>query len=212
VGWRAKALIFEAPAVSLAASYHFELTAPEDLEILVAGFDFETRPGREPVEPAPDVADGPRVQHAHLNPPRVDPAYNASVFAALRAERAGFIPAACLTSLLVLALLLVGYVRLKSVSEPAQAQVVSPLLLIVPTIFAAFIIRPGEHRLASRVLVGARALLLLSVASAITAAGALAAGWHDSHLRHIWLVAMIVGAVAAVGLLATNVWPRAPRL
>jgi hypothetical protein len=53
-------------------------------------------------------------------------------------------------------LLGVGFFRLDVIATEIEA--VGPLLLIVPALLAAFLVRPGEHALAARILAGTGSL------------------------------------------------------
>jgi hypothetical protein len=81
----------------------------------------------------------------------------------------------------------------------------------VPTLLAAFLVRPGEHRLSTRLLVGVRILILGSGLCSFAAAGALAGGWEGSHRLHIWrgcFVASIVFAMLLALAWALTSWRR----
>ncbi len=98
---------------------------------------------------------------------------------------------------------------------------VSDILVIVPALLLAFAARPGEHGFASRVLIGVRALMLMSgtccVAAAVVLSSARWTGKQQHMLLHYLLVWDAGLATSIAGLLTLTVlltarWLDTPRL
>lgn len=200
-GWRAERLTFETPAIALAASYHLEVLAVQDLAVVDAQMGFTTAEGLTPAEPPPDGEPlGPLTSDVHFNCSHVDPAYQGTVELVVAAERRGFVTGAALTGGLVALLLIGGAFHLESVASGQQSQVTAALLLLAPAVIAAFIVRPEEHRLASRMLLGVRLLMVANLASAVFAVALVAAGYEDGTLETLWIAVTIVAVLTAIGL------------
>ena len=207
LGWRHKTIRFETPAVSTAASFHVEATTPSDLELLDARMQFSRRDplpaGTTPRDPPKEPVSPPGAR-AHLYVERVDQQFVATVLLFLRARRAGFLRGAFITALLVVGLLAGGVDRTRNVvPEPGAA-----VLVITPTILAALILQPGEHHLATRMLVGVRATVLAATACAIAAAMSLAVGASGSPLHLVWWIALGIAIACALILSLSNLLPR----
>jgi hypothetical protein len=212
-GWSRKSISVHVPAVSLDTSYHLEVAAPADLEIDAAQLRFEH------VDPAGDwvperVTVGGGLQRAHLYAGRVGSEFRAKAVIYLRRQRDTYLLSAFLTALLVCILLAFGLSRLDNLlgdEHSGQSQTAGALLLITPTLLAAYIARPGEHRLASKILKGVRALVVGTAFCAIVAVGVLVAGYTTRTSRAIWSLDLVVASCIALGLLASLVLPRPTR-
>jgi hypothetical protein len=97
-------------------------------------------------------------------------------------------------------------------AEIAGKETAPALLLILPTLIAALLARPGEHAIATRLLLGIRVLIGVSGLASFVAVAALAA-W-AGHTRYvIWTVVAWASLGSAILLnisLALN-WRRAPK-
>ena len=208
LGWRRKTIVIDVPTVSFSASFHFEVQAPPDLEIDAASLRFEAE--NEGDEAPAEILDDNR-ERAHLYAPGVPAGITAQAVIYLRRRRDGYLAAAFLTGLLITALLAAGLARLDQISSPAQSQTAATLLLVVPTLLAAYIVRPGEHRLATRVLLGLRLLVIVEAACAVVATGLLAGGFTGSELKCAWTVDLVVSAVATAALMVGLWLPKATK-
>ena len=205
LGWRRTPFRFEASAVSLCASYHFELASPPDLEI--AGARLDIYPPGQPKQQHVDLEPGSR---AHLYVAGVEPGAKGEVVVDVHARRSGLVRASLFVAAVSFALLLGGYFRLDAIGDPAQTQTATGLLLLVPTFLAAYIVKPGEHQLASALLLGVRVLMTVAALSAIYAAALLAGGVGDSkHFGSLWLIALTTSGLCTLGLIVSYVRPNA---
>jgi len=209
-GWSRKDLSVHVSPISLATSYHLEVAAPTDLEIDAAQLRFE------PVNPDGDqvpenVTVGGCLQRAHLYAGQVGTEFQAKAVIYLRRQRDAFLRSAFLTALLVCVLLAIGLSRLDDLlgtANSGQGQTGAALLLITPTLLAAYIVRPGEHRLATKILGGVRMLVVGAALCAIVAVGVLAAGYSSCTSRVIWSIDLGLACAITLGLLASLVLPR----
>lgn len=187
LGWSPYPLEISLPAVGTAQSFHFELGVPDGLEIVssslvVAGTSLtsETFVGRR--------------THLGLD----EPTYGSVGRALLRvrAERQGFLSSALLLGLVTFVLLVVGFLRLDVIATEVEA--VGPVLLIVPALLAAFLVRPGEHALAGRILAGTRIALTLAGMANVVAAGILVADLDPEARCLAWWLPLLLSAIGVV--------------
>ena len=189
---------FDAASAQQTRSYHIEIAAPPELEISQALLQ---APG------CPTAGAGGGIGRTHLN---VSGASGPGVLVvSFRTRRAGFLRAALLTSVLTCALLFVGRTRLDNLASEVEAA--STLLLIVPGLLAAYLSRPGEHALASALLVGVRAMVLVTGLCSIAAGLVLVAelSTEDRELWWAFLAYLSAGALILVAL--ANLFPTRGR-
>lgn len=151
------------------------------------------------------------LQRAHLYAGEVGTEFQAKAVIYLRRQRDAFLRSAFLTALLVCVLLAIGLSRLDDLlgtAHAGQGQTAAALLLITPTLLAAYIVRPGEHRLATKILGGVRMLVVGAALCAIVAVGVLAAGYSSCTSRVIWSIDLGLACAIALGLLASLLLPR----
>lgn len=104
----------------------------------------------------------------HFRVSRAPRPYSGPVWIRLRAVRAGFLTAGLVTAWLVVALLHFGHNQLPKLTG-SNLEATAALLLVLPTILAAYLLRSGEHQLASRLLLGPRLLLASRVCNGLLA-------------------------------------------
>lgn len=206
--WPEKRTLDRVP-VGTAHSYHVEVEAPDDIEFIGAALLAED-PGRVGEKPRRSRAEGTELQRVHLRVGNAPRAYSGPVWVRFRAVRAGFLVSALLTAWLVVALLHFGEPQLPKLTG-SNLEAAATLLVALPTILAAYLLRSGEHQLASRLLFGPRMLLLGSAACCFVAAGALAGGFPDEDRDGYWAAAGDVALGLAAAQLLTYVLPYAPQ-
>jgi hypothetical protein len=205
LGTRSHDLDFSRLRVGSAESYHVEVEAPPQVEFVdasLATVDLETgkqnRP--EPVDPS-DL----RSDRVHVYTSGQGWLTVGAIKVRFRAELIGLPLTAPALGVLTATILLVGSARTSQVSKEAGAA----LLLIGPTLLAAFLAGPGEHPMTTRLLLGVRVLVVLSGLTSLIAAGALA-GQYGAKLECIWTGATIASCVFAALLLAGLVFRPQP--
>lgn len=204
LAWRTATLAFGVPS-SLANSYHFELAAPPDTEVLAGGLLLESTEAGGLVPD--DDFDLPRGQRLHLYIRAVPAQVAGTAFVDLRVRREGMVRASAFVGALATVLLWAGYLNLDHVTNPANSQVGAALLLLAPTLLAAALVRPGEHRLASRMLFWVRAGVIGSMLSCIAAVASLA-GIAACNKDLVWVSAAGFSGFCALALLLACIFPR----
>lgn len=204
-GWRQTRFEFEAAAVSQAASYHLEVTAPIDLEVTCARLHLHRSASDEDASTETDMRPGAR---AHLYVSGVEPGSVADVVVDLHARRSGLLRAAVFVSGLSSLLLLGADFHLARLASPGQAEAAATILLLVPTLLAAYVVRPGEHHLATSMLVGVRLLVVMSASATVFGAGLLAVGYSErTWVDEIWLAPLALSLACTVGLAVSYTRP-----
>lgn len=143
-------LDFEVPALNEAASYHFEIEAPRGLMIESAEIADEGS-GAALVD-----VPNPRGARVHLYAASTIESSEGIAWIWLRPTVTGLIRISALFTFAVAALLAL----IASRSEAVRAGTSMGLLLAIPGFLAIFIVRPGEHLLASRILLGIRSVVV----------------------------------------------------
>jgi hypothetical protein len=166
----------------LAASYHVEVSAPEAVDIAGASL-VRQGGGREGDSVLCESRDRNGAVHFATHSAR--PFVNQFLFLFLHAQRRGMVRTAWLASIFTTAMLFVLlflHNRIGVDKGGLDPQAAGSLLIAVPAIVAAFILRPSEHTMASRLLSGMRALVALSGLLALVAAGIIAIPIHGAAL------------------------------
>jgi hypothetical protein len=213
LGWRLKSIDIEVPAVSFSTRYHLEIPAPTNLEIDSAQLRFESaQTGTE--QPPEDVTDEEGLQRAHLYASEIGSEFRGRAVIFLRRPRDSYLWSAALTAVLLCLLLVGGLTRLQTLlgeNGTERSQTAVALLLLTPTLLAAYIARPSGHALASRLLLGVRLLVVGTAFCAIVAVGVLAADYEYCTSKTIWTIDLILALLIALGLLASLILPRPTR-
>ena len=200
IGWAPIDVLLGSPYLRGCSSYHMQIAMPEGLEprgLRLAG------PLRDD-ETGADVTPTVRLEEhsAHLYFRGASGDRLSFVSLRLRAGRRGFLSLSALTTLATAALLWAFQARVPN-DTPTKA-IAAAILLIFPALLAAFVVRPGEHALLSRVLTGVRLLVLVSGAMSVGAAAALAGIKPDAWTVHETWRWYAIGASAAWGALAIS--------
>ncbi|HWF82886.1 MAG TPA: hypothetical protein VN695_20095 [Streptosporangiaceae bacterium] len=111
--------------------------------------------------------------HVHINPPGAAMIrYRAAIF--VRVSRPAWLTSSWLIALVIGGVVGVGRFSLQviySQTTTGEAGTAATLLLALLGVFATMLIRPGEHPLASRLLLLARLLILIQVAVVLVGVG-----------------------------------------
>jgi hypothetical protein len=175
LGWVGYELWVDTPFVG-AANYHFEIQAPAGLEMYDAGlvevpFSRSSRDGAR-LAHSPQIA---RISgfatRVHLYVSEAQQSRKAFAWVRIRARRQDFIGGATLAASAVSLVLLAGWALASEIKNSPST--VPTLLLLFPTGLAVYAIKPGRHRLTTRMLSYARGLLGVVLALPFFAAAAL---------------------------------------
>lgn len=201
----------EVPIGSRGGSDHLEVAAPPGVDIV----QIIAKPAvPEPRQSA--IRSRGLTPHVHIRVPATPPSrYNAKVL--VRTSRQGWLTASWLVAILIAIIMAVGLADL-SVFYPAshgavseEAGTAATLLLALVGVIATWLVRPGEHPLASRLLEVVRILILVDVAAVLVGTGDLVLHSSTSgRPKGLWLVLSVVAYVVAGFVTLARLFPVAP--
>jgi hypothetical protein len=205
LGWRSADFQLLTPAAGMAHSYHCEITAPQDLEIIRTElFAISATGKREKVE---EVGRNACRQRTHLHLVEVTSNTNAVLRTRLRASRRGMPTTAAMLAVAVSLLLTAGVLFRGRIAESSEST--NALLVAIPALLAAYLIRPGEHQLSRRLLFGIRWLTAAIGLLSFLAAASLAISHNDERrILETWLPIAGLAWLLTFGLLLSAILPR----
>jgi hypothetical protein len=163
--------------------------------------------------PAATYAVSGYAPHVHIHPPDAATLrYRAAIF--VRVSRPGWLTQAWLVALVIAAVIGIGRFNLPTVYTAANGEpgTAATLLLALLGVFATMLLHPGEHPLASRLLLMARLLIFTQVGAVLFGVGDLVL--HNT--RHpvpaaLWTWLAVIAAVAAILFTVSWLLPVARR-
>lgn len=202
MGWCPARFEFAVPAVGEAESFHFELCAPEELDVARSELLI-----RDPAGARREVSGVSAGPIAHLYASGDQPDFDGVAAVWLKITRSGLPRSgwilASFTLIVLLIFLLMGLATRQSDSSSA-------ILLTLPALVATLIIRPGEHGLVTDLLFGVRMTIATIGFIAYTAALLLAVGVPHPALKVLWFF-LLAGAVACWVSLSRTLLPLPAR-
>ena len=210
VGWASTPLHYPLPGVGAARSYHLEVAAPQGLEIH-DGLAMAWRSVGATRDLQAQSRCGPS-RRAHLHIRSATQGALGRVRVRMRPASAGWMRAAALSSMAIAAVLLAGWwaghvETLYSDPQTPSRPAIAGLLIALPGVLAAFLVRAGEHALTSRLLLGVRLLLVASAALAYSAAGLLLLSSESP--EDVWSVLALLALGVGVVITVAAFWPPA---
>lgn len=205
-GFRSLHVGFATPHLRACQSYHFECQLPEGLEMHGEHLAADIREDQNPEaarEPEFFKAAG-RDLHLYVNLRGTYTTECDLVSFKVRPGRQGLLSFALIAATLIAAMLWTGVALQDRLEANAASQALPPVLLLVPVILLALIIRPAEHPFSALLLTGTRYLVLGSGVVATTAAGALgfvAEPSESSSLLTVWFISAVLATLIATTLL-----------
>lgn len=215
IGWGGYELWAETPYIG-ASSYHFEFEAPDGLEIYDSGL--VRVDGPEPTsktlrpETMLDRVSG-YSSRLHLYEPDASGALKSFAWVRLRVRRQEFVGGAAIAGLVVAVAMWGAYFVAGDAALTPTA--IPTLMLLVPSVIAAYAVRPSPHRLTTKMLAPARWIVASSATIPFIAAGILALAQRDEDSGEVinrafegwWLGGAILATVLALVLLGTRSFP-----
>lgn len=194
---------FVAPSLGAAESYHAEVPAPdEDLIIATA-----TLSELAPTFPVLDQE--VRVHRTHLHRAGMPRGAIGWIEVEFRLRRAGFVLAALILAAGTTGLLAAGWF-LHHYDIASAPSIAAALLVALPGIYAAYLARPGEHRIVKMLVSGIRFLIVVLGAASFASAAALAIRVSGDARAWIWGLSAIASALvtALIGVPLLISWWR----
>jgi hypothetical protein len=194
-------------------THHLEVAAPPGVDIT-----------RITTEPAAREEPGPSPvryyyrglkPHVHALVPATPPVrYRATIF--VRSSRSGWLTASWLVAVLIAVMMAFGTASLqvlfpKQASQGAAASgesgIAATLLLALLGVVAVWLVRPGEHPLASRLLAAARILILADFAVVLVGTGDLVLHRAAQRPEDMWLWLAGLSGIIAILVSAAKLFP-----
>jgi hypothetical protein len=198
LGWRATDVRFPVPAAENAASFHFEVEAPPD--VLIASATLVAGRPRESADLSVDhVAGGLPVVGLHAV--KVPNGSLSQVRVALRPSRRGWLTSAVASCLGVAALLTVMW--LLHIPDPIGLDgppEAATVILTIGAAIVAFLSKPAEHRIATRLVPVVRWLAV--VAAGLLLAAGVAIGFEKRPVETLILATYVSWGCAALAIIA----------
>ena len=200
-GLAAIELAIQTPYIKGSATYHMQVESPPAVETRGINLLAKLKPGA--VVDSWHRDHGVHLYLAHAQIEKMLPAV-----VALRVGRRGFLTISWLTAVFAAAILWSFAV----VGDDAltHREVTAAVLVVVPAILTALVIRPGEHPIATRLLFGVRFLVaacgLLLFAAAAAATEVKPSDWSTAHAWRIYAIAasIIAGFLTLSWVMATD--------
>ncbi len=194
-----------APAVGWARSYHLRVEAPSNLRLTDVGL-FRVRTIPAPAATSVEyyqAREGAEVMQVYTTSSVTPDDYVLAV--SLRVPILGYLRAMWFTAILAALVLLLGWKEMDRLETAVQGQADAAiaLLLVAPSLIAAYLVRPGEHAIASRLLRPVRYAVASSGLLAYLAGGCLVL--RMDNLDRIWAVLACL-SVLPVAYISCVVW------
>jgi hypothetical protein len=182
-------------------SYHFEVVAPEGLDLRrlslseAVGEPLRPVPGKDPLM----RVEGRREQ-MHVHTALADRHSSHIAVADLIPQRRGLVRSAFIGVMYATVALISGYLwqHFTRRLELANVEALGAALLLVPGLAAVYVSRPGEHGMASRFAFGTRVATVFAAAAAVLGSISLALGLTGTLLTYIWLGLSVVAIFPAM--------------
>jgi hypothetical protein len=194
-------------------SGHLEVAAP-------TGVDISKMVARPAVVPRPEpdarkplvIRTAGKTPHVAIRVPAGARRYRATIY--LRVSLTGWLTASWSVSLVIFGLMAVSRVRLwtlfSKAAAPGEAGTAATLLLALLGVFASYLLQPGEHPLAARLLRAARGLIMIDVAVVLVAVGSLLLHYGTHEPKRMWDWLTVISGLVAVLLTLSLLLPPWP--
>jgi hypothetical protein len=191
-------------------SHHLEVAAPPGVDII----RIRARPRTTVKDRTKYVVSYGGSPHVHLRIPARRLRYLATT--RVRVSRPGWLTTCWLAGLAITGVLLAGVLRLNVLfSNANEAGTAATLLLALLAVVATMLVSPGTHPLASRLLWGARILILIDSCLVLLAAGSLLLHIYSSSYPFPtevgWWALTVLSALCALALTGSWLRPMGPQ-
>jgi hypothetical protein len=211
LGWKSTIFLTRLTQIGAASSYHLELKAPQDLEVTEAGlFGQRYQVGWRGLSARADEIRHPDAHNYYVRQPEVTSEAHiylpdaagrriGAAWVKLRARRSGGFLTGALLATFVISFTLFMYAifgdDIIHATKPGGSSAAVTALLVLPTLLAAYIARPGEHAITGKILRLLRLALVLDgglpfVAAILIVKTSPTASPHDLHVLTTWLYSL----------------------
>ncbi|HEV8651524.1 MAG TPA: hypothetical protein VG276_19530 [Actinomycetes bacterium] len=207
LGWAPTRITVPILAAADSKSYHFEARAPDGVEITEAAL--AVGPDRKSPSHRHDWAPG-GTPGVHLHVSHAVRGSKGDALISLRASRRGWLAFAWFSATVIALVLLLGMLWIpKLLSTPDHSgAAAAAFLLVLPGVFATVLVRPGEHAMASLLLLSVRGMLLTAGLIAYVAAALPLSGLPQDRVTLIWGALSVLAVTLAVAITLSYRLPR----
>ena len=215
LGWKSELYLMGLPEIGASASYHVEIDVPKELEMNEVGligvkYDASWK-ALSLIQRQQRTWHIRQIGHSSQGniyisrPPGRRTGY---VWIKLRVRKTDFLVGALVASLIISVVLGLVAIQAKKVIEAENSDAAVALLLLLPTLLAAYVARPREHEITMRMLRWARTALVLDGALPFFAAFSLLTIQNHCELEKIWSILALCSIIFVLLFIASNALPR----
>jgi|SRR3984957_6450062 len=187
LGYDAAEFPIETPSIGWGRSFHLQVEPPTDMiitDMQLLKLEDIARSVKYPERYEIKIGNG----FAQIHTTNELETANYTVSVLMRVSVSGYLRAAWISTMFAALILALGNVYLERLERAVQnrAEAAVALLLVVPSLVSAYLVRPGEHAIASKLLRYLRYGAGLCGLVTYFAAAALVLGWNGNVLSYIW--------------------------
>jgi hypothetical protein len=168
LGWRSERFSVPLNEIGAASSYHVEIDVPPELSVNAVGLvGTKYRHFGKDLNDLPDEDKDYFIQQIDKTnsggiyvPEPLKGRRVGKTWVKLRAQRPGFLLGALVASCVTAAVLFLAAIAAPEIVHDEKSEAAVVALLLVPTVLAAYVARPGEHAITARMLRVARFVLV----------------------------------------------------
>ena len=200
IGLREAVISIDVPAIGWVNSYHLQIDTASEFKLIDAILLQRRRPEQRSLPAETYLTQlSPSATRLYVTS-TTKAAYRIGVF--VRVPVSGSLRSLWLASAATTGVLVAGRCVLNSLVTATQhgADAVVALLLLGPSILTAYLVRPGEHPIASVLLRPIRYALVGAAVMSFIGASTLVLGVHKGTLAWIWTVLAVLTGVVSLGI------------
>jgi uncharacterized membrane protein YhaH (DUF805 family) len=215
LGWKSELYVVGLNDTGASASYHLEIDSPKELEITEVGLvgarsdvTWERLFLTQRKHRTWHIRQVQRVAQGNIFIPEPPGRRRGYAWVKLRVRKADFLTVALIASLVISTVLGMTALFASKIIEAESSDAAVALLLLLPTLLAAYVARPREHEITMRILRVARLALAASGALSFLAAFSLLAISCRQELEKIWTILALSSLVFVVIFIISNILPQ----
>ena len=214
LGWKSEMYLMGLTEIGASASYHVEIEIPKELELNEVGLNgmpydigwkglsyADSDPRSWYIQQVGGATDG------NIYIPEPVGRQVGVAWVKLRVRRPGFLVGALVASVITTSVLSLAAAGAKAISRVDKSDAAVAALLLVPTLLAAYLARPGEHAITARMLRWARLALMIDGVLPFLAAFFLLTISNAHRLEGAWIWLAAGSTIFILFFVMSNVFP-----
>jgi hypothetical protein len=215
LGWKSELYVIGLNDTGASASYHLEIDSPGELEITEVGLIGERSDVTWERSSLPQrkhstwhIRQVQRVDQGNIFIPEPPGRRRGHAWVKLRVRKADFLTGALIASLIISTILGMAAFFASKIIEAENSDAAVALLLLLPTLLAAYVARPRKHEITMRILRVARLALTVNGALPFLAAFSLLATSCQKELEEVWTILALSSLAFVLLFIASNIFPQ----